>query len=135
MAVEILFFVGILAERKIMARMQRRLGPNRVGPGGLLQSLADGVKLALKEDIIPKAADLGIFLAAPVIAVIPARFGATRFPGKPLADIAGVPMVVRVARQAAAATTIRPMQCTVRRPSRPPTRCRSTNTAARPAAE
>lgn len=41
-----------------------------------------------------------------VIAVIPARFGATRFPGKPLADIAGVPMVVRVARQAAAATTI-----------------------------
>ena len=45
--------VAILAERKVMARMQRRLGPNRLGPGGLLQSLADGVKLALKEGLTP----------------------------------------------------------------------------------
>ncbi|MCW2821243.1 MAG: nuoH, partial [Marmoricola sp.] len=55
-----------------VARMQHRIGPNRNGPFGLLQSLADGVKLALKEDIIPKAADKAVFVIAPVIAVIPA---------------------------------------------------------------
>ena len=44
-------------ERRVVARMQHRIGPNLHGPFGLLQSLADGVKLALKEDIIPKAAD------------------------------------------------------------------------------
>ena len=64
--------VAILAERKIMARMQRRLGPNRVGPHGVLQSLADGVKLALKEGLTPAGVDKGIYLLAPVIAVVPA---------------------------------------------------------------
>ena len=49
--------VMIWAERRVVARMQQRIGPNRVGPFGLLQGLADGIKLALKEDIIPKAAD------------------------------------------------------------------------------
>jgi NADH-quinone oxidoreductase subunit H len=58
----------IWAERRVVARMQSRPGPNRVGPFGLLQSLADGVKLALKEDIIPKAADKAVFVAAPIIA-------------------------------------------------------------------
>jgi len=58
----------IWAERRVVARMQSRPGPNRVGPFGLLQSLADGVKLALKEDIIPKAADKVVFVLAPIIA-------------------------------------------------------------------
>jgi NADH-quinone oxidoreductase subunit H len=58
----------IWAERRVVARMQSRPGPNRTGPFGLLQSLADGVKLALKEDIIPAAADKAVFIAAPVIA-------------------------------------------------------------------
>jgi len=57
----------IWAERRVVGRMQSRPGPNRNGPFGLLQSLADGVKLALKEDIIPAAADKVVFVIAPVI--------------------------------------------------------------------
>jgi len=49
----------IWAERRVVGRMQMRIGPNRVGPFGLLQSLMDGIKLALKEEIIPKGAHLG----------------------------------------------------------------------------
>jgi len=64
--------MAILLERKIIGRMQNRPGPNRAGPGGMLQSLADGVKLMLKEDIIPKGADRVMYIAAPAIAAIPA---------------------------------------------------------------
>ena len=60
---------AIWAERRVVARMQMRLGPNRVGKFGLLQSLADGVKLAFKEDLIPKAADKIVFILAPLISV------------------------------------------------------------------
>jgi NADH-quinone oxidoreductase subunit H len=59
--------LSIWAERRIVARMQVRVGPNRAGKFGLLQSLADGVKLALKEDLIPKAADKIVFVIAPII--------------------------------------------------------------------
>ncbi|MEY9857441.1 NADH-quinone oxidoreductase subunit H [Catenulispora sp. GAS73] len=64
--------MAILFERKIVGYMQQRIGPNRTGPWGMLQSLADGVKLMLKEDIIPTAADKIVFILAPLISTVPA---------------------------------------------------------------
>ncbi len=63
---------NIWFERRVVARMQHRIGPNVNGPFGLLQSLADGVKLAFKEDLVVKAADKVVYIAAPIIATIPA---------------------------------------------------------------
>ena len=68
----LLTLFNIWFERRVVARMQHRIGPNVNGPFGLLQSLADGVKLALKEDLIPKSADKLVFILAPVIATVPA---------------------------------------------------------------
>jgi len=65
-------FVIVLAERRIMGFMQARLGPNRVGPQGVLQGLADLVKLVTKEDITPAKAEKAVHFLAPVLAVIPA---------------------------------------------------------------
>jgi NADH-quinone oxidoreductase subunit H len=62
----------IWAERRVVAFMQQRIGPNRVGPFGLLQALADGVKLFFKEDIRPSSVDKTTYLLAPMAALIPA---------------------------------------------------------------
>src|SRR5512147_2107026 len=62
----------VLVERKVLADIQVRLGPMRVGPHGLLQPIADAVKLRIKEDIIPAGADQFLFWMAPVISTVTA---------------------------------------------------------------
>ena len=62
----------IYAERRISAFMQGRIGPNRVGPKGILQPIADGIKFLMKEDIIPASVDKPIFILAPAILLMPA---------------------------------------------------------------
>ncbi len=88
----LLTLFNIWFERRVVGRMQHRIGPNVHGPFGLLQSLADGVKLALKEDIIPKAADKAVFLIAPVVATVPAFL---TFSVVPLGPEVGLPWTDR----------------------------------------
>ncbi len=95
--------MSVWGERRIVARMQQRLGPNRVGPFGLVQALADGIKLALKEDLIPKAADRIVFVLAPIIsattcfmsfAVIPLSGEVTLFGHKTVMQLTDIPVGV-----------------------------------------
>jgi NADH-quinone oxidoreductase subunit H len=81
--------ITIWAERKIVARMQQRIGPNRVGPFGLLQSLADGIKLFLKEDIRPTAADRWVYVLAPIMSLVPAFLAMSVIPFGPAVTVAG----------------------------------------------
>lgn len=80
----------VLAERKVMADMQARLGPMRVGPHGLLQPIADAVKLLLKEDIIPSHADQFLFWVAPLISVTMALLAFAAIPVGPAFQVADI---------------------------------------------
>jgi NADH-quinone oxidoreductase subunit H len=99
----LLTLMSVWGERRIVARMQQRPGPNRVGPFGLIQALADGVKLALKEDIIPTAADKIVFIIAPIIsattcfmsfAVIPITGEVTMFGRQTAMQLTDIPVGV-----------------------------------------
>ena len=84
--VSVVAMFSIWLERRIAGRIQSRIGPNRVGPFGLLQSLADGIKLLLKEDIIPSGADRALFMLAPALVMASAL---AMFVAIPMADGAG----------------------------------------------
>src|SRR6202042_406408 len=78
----------VLVERKVLADFQVRLGPMRVGPHGLLQPIADALKLLIKEDIIPEEADKYIFWGAPLISVTTAMLALSALPIGPFFQIA-----------------------------------------------
>ncbi len=89
LGVVVVVLLTIWGERRVVARMQMRLGPNRVGPFGVLQGLMDGIKLALKEDIMPTAADKAVFFIAPIISVVPAFLALAVIPFGPEVSIFG----------------------------------------------
>jgi NADH-quinone oxidoreductase subunit H len=81
--------LSMWVERRVISRMQLRVGPNRCGPFGLLQGLADGVKLALKEDIVPTGVDKIVFWLAPVLSAVPAFISFAIIPFGPQVSIFG----------------------------------------------
>lgn len=85
----VIVLLTIWAERRVVARMQSRLGPNRVGPFGLLQSLMDGVKLALKEEIIPRKVELAVYIVAPIISATTAFLAFAVIPFGPVVSMFG----------------------------------------------
>src|SRR5829696_9630825 len=74
----------VLAERKVSAWMQDRIGPNRVGPYGLFQPMADGLKILLKEGIVPSHVDKGLFIIAPAISMFTTMFAFAVVPFGPV---------------------------------------------------
>jgi len=85
----VMTLMTIWAERRVVGRMQMRIGPNRVGPFGLLQSLMDGIKLALKEEIIPKGVHMAVYCIAPVVSATTAFLTFAVIPLGPTVSIFG----------------------------------------------
>ncbi|WIY03898.1 NADH-quinone oxidoreductase subunit NuoH [Amycolatopsis mongoliensis] len=86
----------IVWERKAVGRMQNRPGPNRVGPNGYLQSLADAIKLPFKEQIIPDTADRKVYFLAPVLSAVPALIALSAIPFGPVVSIFGERTVLQL---------------------------------------
>jgi NADH-quinone oxidoreductase subunit H len=84
-------------ERKVISDMQARIGPNRAGPWGLLQTLADGIKLFFKEDLLPERADRFVFKLAPYLSIVPAFLAFVIVPVGGLVTVAGHTFELQVA--------------------------------------
>ena len=89
---------SIMLERKLSAWMQDRVGPNRVGPKGLFQPLADGLKFLLKEDYTPLGVDKALFTLAPGLIMLPAMIGFAVVPFAGLIDITGLVSLLGIAQ-------------------------------------
>src|SRR5690349_15981099 len=92
--VAVVFVLGLLSpvsmnwiERRMLAFIQNRLGPNRTGPFGLLQSIADGIKFLFKEDITPLEANKWLYTLAPVVSVVPAFMAMVVYPVGPTVNL------------------------------------------------
>nr|BFE28202.1 NADH-quinone oxidoreductase subunit NuoH [Actinomadura rugatobispora] len=81
--------VAMWVERRVIGRMQLRTGPNRAGPAGLLQGVADAFKLALKEDIVPRQVDKVVFVLAPIMSAVPAFISFAIIPFGPTVSVFG----------------------------------------------
>jgi NADH-quinone oxidoreductase subunit H len=85
----VMVLFSVVFERKVVGYMQNRVGPNRVGPWGTLQSLADGLKLAFKEDIMPAMVDKPVYILAPIMTAVPAFLAFSVIPMGPEVSIFG----------------------------------------------
>jgi NADH-quinone oxidoreductase subunit H len=86
----------VLLERKLLARMQNRWGPSRVGPFGLLQPLADGIKFILKEDLTPPYVNRGIYLLAPILALTMSLTSIALIPIGPQVTVGGITTPIQI---------------------------------------
>jgi NADH-quinone oxidoreductase subunit H len=96
-ALLILFSLMTYLERRLLAFMQFRLGPNRTGPAGILQPVADGIKLFFKEELIPEGANKWLFIAAPAVAVVTAFLAIAVVPFGGSVTVAGRDIPLQIA--------------------------------------
>ena len=85
---------GILLERKLSAWMQDRVGPNRVGPMGLLQPIADGLKFIMKEEFTPRGVDKALFMLAPTLIMMPAMISFAIVPWGGILELSQLPFEI-----------------------------------------
>jgi len=93
----VLFSFMTYAERRLLAFMQFRLGPNRVGPFGILQPVADGIKLFFKEEVMPAGANKWLFVAAPALAILTAFLSIAVVPYGPTVRLFGRDVPLQIA--------------------------------------